>query len=103
MTVIRPVGGYKTDLYTTIHGKLVIHDAETQKRWQGGDNQVCWLDSCSPVIDAAPDSVVLICDLFDPPGVIGRILMQEMSRQLIEPCHCCLASTQVLQEGLKTG
>lgn len=58
---------------------------------------------CSPVVDAAPDSVVLICDLFDPPGVIGRILMQKMSRQLIEPCHRCLASTQVLQEGLKTG
>lgn len=58
---------------------------------------------CSPVVDAAPDSVVLICDLFDPPGVIGRILMQKMSRQLIEPCHCCLASTQVVQEGLKTG
>lgn len=58
---------------------------------------------CSPVVDAAPDSVVLICDLLDPPGVISRILMQKMSRQLTEPCHCCLASTQVLQEGLKTG
>lgn len=54
-----------------------------------------------PFVDAVPDSVVFICDLFDPPGVIARILMQKMSRQLIEGCHSCLALTQVLQECLK--
>lgn len=57
--------------------------------------------SCSPLVDAVPDSAVFIGDLCDPPGVIGGILMQKTSRQLIEPCHGCLASTQVLQEGLK--
>lgn len=98
VTVIRPVGGNKTDLNTTI---LTIHDAETDTG--RAETTRCAVRFCLPVVDAAPDSVVLICDLFDPPGVIGRILVQKMSTQLIEPRHCCLASTQVLQEGLKTG
>ena len=55
---------------------------------------------CAPVIDAVPGGVVLVCDLFDPPGVVGRILPQKMIGQLVEGHHCTLASAQVLEERL---
>lgn len=56
--------------------------------------------SCTPIVYTVPSSVVFIHDLFDLPGVISRILVQKISRQLVEGCHCNLASTQVLEECL---
>lgn len=55
---------------------------------------------CAPIIDAVPGGVVLVCDLFDPPGVVGRILPQKMIGQLVEGHNCTLASAQVLEERL---
>lgn len=55
---------------------------------------------CAPIVDDIPGSVVFICDVFDPPGVISRILLQKMSGQLVEGRDCNLASTQVLEEHL---
>lgn len=43
---------------------------------------------------------MLVCDLFNPPGVIGGILLQKMSGQLVEGHDWSLASTQVLEESL---
>lgn len=55
---------------------------------------------CAPIVDAVPGSVVSFGDLFDPPGVVSRILLQEMIGQLIEGRNCSLASAQVLEERL---
>lgn len=55
---------------------------------------------CAPIVDAVPRSVVFICDLFDLPGIISRVLPQKMSGHLIEGSHCILASTQVLEKNL---
>lgn len=56
--------------------------------------------SWAPIVDAVPDSVVFICDLFDPPGVVSRILHQKMIGQLVEGRNRSLASAQVLEERL---
>lgn len=55
----------------------------------------------APIVDTVPGSVAFICDLFDPPGVVSGILLQKMIGQLVEGRNCSLASTQVLEEGLK--
>lgn len=54
----------------------------------------------APIVDAVPGGIVFVCELFDPPGVVGRILLQKMIRQLVEGRDCSLASAQVLEERL---
>lgn len=60
------------------------------------------LYACAPVVDGVPGCVVFVCDLFDPPGVISRILPKEMTGKLIEGCYGGLPSTQVLEERLQS-
>lgn len=55
---------------------------------------------CAPIVDALPGSVVFICDLFNPPGVVGGVLLQKMTGQLVEGHNCSLAAAQVLEERL---
>lgn len=55
---------------------------------------------CAPIVDAVPGSVVFVGDLFDPPGVVSRILPQKVIGQLIEGRNCRLASAQVLEKHL---
>ena len=58
------------------------------------------LCECAPIVDAVPGGVVFVGDLFDPPGVVSRILPQQMIGQLIEGRNCRLASAQVLKKHL---
>lgn len=54
----------------------------------------------APVVDAVPGGVVLIGDLFDPPGVVDGIFPQKVTGELVEGHNGSLASTQVLEESL---
>lgn len=85
MTVTRPASGYQRDAHLTY---------DSFAKHTNTDNESAYFavrSGSSPFVDAVPDSIVFICDLCDPPGVIARILMQKMSRQLVEGCHSCLA------------